>query len=219
MMEWIGTVAFAVSGALVAIEKKLDYYGVCLLAIITAIGGGIMRDILVDRNYPAGLQSPKFAVISIVTAIVVIIFYDRIIKLNHIVSIVDGIGLAAFTAIGARVAVVSGHHTMYSVITMAVLTGTFGGVLRDIFAQEVPRCFKREVYAVTCIIGAIAFEISYDFVSMAAAMYICFGVTLFVRMVALFNNWHLGKVDVEKKLKKRPVRLVYRGGKNEESYN
>ena len=198
VMEWVGTVAFAVSGAVVGIEKKLDYYGVCFLAIITAIGGGILRDILVDQHYPAGLQNPMYAIVSLATAAIVIIFYGRFTKLTHLVSIADGIGLAAFTAIGAKVAVMTGHNNLYSVITMAVLTGTFGGVIRDVLAHEIPRCFRREVYAVASILGAIAFELTYDQFGMMISMYVSFGVTLLVRLVSLYKNWHLGKVDIDR---------------------
>ena len=197
VMECIGTVAFAVSGAAVAIEKELDYYGICFLAVITAIGGGIMRDLLLDAFYPASLINPVPALTSIGTAVVVILFYEKIIKLEHLVSIADGLGLAAFTAIGARVAIMSGHHNLYSVVIMAVLTGTFGGVIRDVFVQEIPRCFRREVYASASIIGAIAFEATYDFIGHGLAMYVCFGVTLLVRMVTLKKNWHLGRVKLK----------------------
>lgn len=199
IMEWIGTVAFAVSGAFVAIEKKMDYFGICFLAIITAIGGGIIRDLLVNRSHPAGLADPRYAIVSIVTAFTVIVFYKHIKKLHHLVSIADGIGLAAFTAIGAQVAVVTGHNTIYAVVTMAVLTGTFGGVLRDVFANEKPRCFCREVYAAAAIIGAIAFEISYEYIGMHTAMYASFGVTLAIRLYAMYHDLHLWSVDIEEK--------------------
>ncbi|MGF6377041.1 putative membrane protein YeiH [Clostridiales Family XIII bacterium PM5-7] len=196
-MEWIGTVAFAVSGAVVAIEKKLDYYGICFLAIITAIGGGIIRDILIDQPLPSALANPLYAIVSVATAAVVIFFYQKIVTWSHLVSVADGIGLAAFTAIGSSVAVTSGHDGVYVIIALAVLTGTFGGVLRDVFAQEIPRCFRREVYAVASIVGAIAFFIACDFVSMTVAMYVCFGVTLVIRLVAIFKNLHLGKVNID----------------------
>lgn len=197
IMEWIGTVAFAVSGAVVAIERKLDYYGICFLAIITAIGGGIIRDILIDKSLPASLANPMYAIVSVATAAIVIFFYKRIVKMSHLVSVADGIGLAAFTAIGSSVAVDSGHGDIYVIIALAVLTGTFGGVLRDVFAQEIPRCFRREVYAVAAILGAVAFFIAYDFIGMTLAMYVSFGVTLVIRLVAIFKNLHLGKVKLD----------------------
>lgn len=109
VMEWIGTVAFAVSGAVVAIERELDYYGICFMAIITAIGGGIIRDVLINQSLPASLANPMYAIVSLLTAAAVIFFYKKIDKISHLVSVADGFGLAAFTAIGSQVAVRSGH--------------------------------------------------------------------------------------------------------------
>ena len=83
---------------------------------------------------------------------------------------------------------------MFVIITMGVLTGTFGGVLRDVFVQEVPYCFRREVYAVASIIGAIAFYMSYNYAGLTVAMICAFAVTLTVRMYAIFKDLHLGKV-------------------------
>lgn len=194
IMEWIGTIAFAVSGAVVAIRHDLDYYGIGFLAIITAVGGGIVRDVLVNRNLPASLADPTYAIASIVTAAVVIFSYKKIQRIGHLVSIADAIGLAAFTAVGCRVAVITQHPKMFVIITMGVLTGTFGGVLRDVFVQEVPYCFRREVYAVASIIGAIAFYMSYNYAGLTVAMICAFAVTLAVRLYAIFKDLHLGKV-------------------------
>ncbi|MDD6043862.1 MAG: trimeric intracellular cation channel family protein [Eubacteriaceae bacterium] len=196
VMEWIGTVAFAVSGAVVAIRHDLDYYGIGFLAIITAVGGGIVRDVLVNRNLPASLADPSYAIVSIITAAAVILIYSKIERFNHLVSVADAVGLAAFTAIGCRVAVVTDHPGLFVVITMGVLTGTFGGVLRDVFVQQIPYCFRREVYAVASIIGAIAFYLAYRYANagLTLAMLISFGITLVIRMYAVYNNLHLGKV-------------------------
>lgn len=200
VMEWVGTVAFAVSGAVVAIEKGLDYYGIGFLAIITAIGGGIVRDLLINRSLPASLADPTYAIVSVATAAVVILSYKKIDKISHLVSLADGIGLAAFTAIGCKVAVMSGHPGFYVTITLAVLTGTFGGVLRDVFVQEIPRCFRREVYAMASIVGAIVFDICYLYadVSIGLSMYICCGVTLLIRLVTMYNGIHLKTVKVNR---------------------
>lgn len=194
VMEWIGTVAFAVSGAVVAIRHDLDYYGIGFLAIITAIGGGILRDVLVNRNLPASLADPSYAIVSIIVAIIVILVYGKIEWINHLVSIADAVGLAAFTAIGCRVAVITDHPNMFVIITTGLLTGTFGGVLRDVFVQQIPYCFRREVYAVATIIGAIAFYFSYEYLGIVFAMNISFAITLIIRLYAIFKNLHLGKV-------------------------
>ncbi|MDO4545801.1 MAG: trimeric intracellular cation channel family protein [Bacillota bacterium] len=194
LMEIIGTVAFAVSGALVAIEKKLDYYGIVFLAIITAVGGGIIRDLMINLPLPVALANPLYVIISVATAIAVIVFYRWVTKLQILVTIFDAIGLAAFTAIGAQSAVSNDVFTPFVVITLALLTGTGGGILRDVFAREVPFVFRKEVYAVASIAGAVAFLAAYSYTGIRVAMYICFGVTLVIRLVSVKFNWHLAKV-------------------------
>ena len=197
VMEWIGTVAFAISGAVLAIEKKLDYYGICFLALITAIGGGIIRDMLIGKHPPSSLDDPRYVIVSLITAAMVIVFYKRMDKITHLVSVADAFGLAAFTAIGARVALIHHENGLYVIIAMAVLTGTFGGVLRDVFVKEIPRCFHREVYAAASIAGAIAFAYSVEPFGMGPALYICFGVTLVIRLYAIFRKLDLPRVKTE----------------------
>ena len=185
VMEWIGTVAFAASGAFVAIEKKLDYYGICILAIVTAIGGGIVRDLLINRDLPASLENPLY---------LIIVFYEKTEKITNLVNIADAIGLAAFVAVGAEVAVYQSKGTLFVIITMAVLTGTGGGILRDIFAQEIPDCFRKEVYASAAIAGAVVFWAVYPQIGITMAAYVTFGVTLVIRLVSMHKGWHLGRV-------------------------
>lgn len=197
IMEWIGTIAFAVSGAVVAIEKEMDYYGIGMMAVFTAIGGGIVRDLLLDRNLPASIADPSYAVVSLITAAVVIFCYHRIDKISHLVSIADAIGLAAFAAIGSQAAAFSGHTDVYTVVIMAMLTGVFGGAIRDICCQEIPRIFRREVYAVACIVGGIVYALSFPYLGLVLPAYICFGVTLVIRLYAVFHDLHLGKVSLE----------------------
>ncbi len=197
VVEWIGTIAFAVSGAVVAIEKEMDYYGIGMMAVFTAIGGGIIRDLLLDRNLPASIDNPSYAVVSLITAAVVILCYHKIDKIGHLVSIADAIGLAAFAAIGSHAAAVSGHTDIYTVVIMAMLTGVFGGVIRDVCCQEIPRVFRREVYAVACIVGGVVYAITRPSLGLVLPMYICFGVTLAIRLYAVFKDLHLGKVSLE----------------------
>lgn len=197
IVEWIGTIAFAVSGAVVAIEKEMDYYGIGMMAVFTAIGGGIVRDLLLDRNLPASIENPSYAVVSLITAAVVILCYRRIDKIGHLVSIADAIGLAAFAAIGSQAAAFSGHTDVYTVVIMAMLTGVFGGAIRDICCQEIPRIFRREVYAVACIVGGIVYALTFPHLGFILPMYICFGVTLVIRLYAVFKDLHLGKVSLD----------------------
>ena len=191
VIEIVGTIAFAMSGALVAIEKELDYYGIMILAIITATGGGIIRDLLADRSVPASLADPSFAVISILSAIIVIFFYKRIVGFTKVLGYFDAVGLAAFTVIGADVALEMGLYEPYIVITFSMLTGTGGGVVRDVFAREIPFVFRKEVYAVATIFGAVAHMVAYSLWGLTAAVYACFTVTLFVRLFSMQKDIHL----------------------------
>lgn len=195
LMELIGTVAFAVSGALVAIERKLDYYGIAFLAIITAVGGGIVRDIIINLPLPVALANPIYIVISIASAAVVILFYKWMNKLQFLVNVFDAVGLAAFTAIGAKAALSNDVYTPFVVITLALLTGTGGGVLRDIFAKEIPFVFRKEVYATASMAGAASFLVAHIYLDVELTMYICFAITLIVRLVAIKFNLNLAKVN------------------------
>ncbi len=193
-VEMIGTVAFAISGALVAIEKNLDYYGIAVFAIITATGGGIIRDLIIGRNLPVSLENPTFALVSIISAVAVVLLYQRIIRYKNVIQFFDAVGLAAFTAIGAQVAVVHGFYQPFLIMTLAVLTGTGGGVIRDVFAREIPFVFQKEVYAVACLVGSVIFFLLFDLVGIDVASYVCFAVTLLIRLFTLKKNIHLSKV-------------------------
>ncbi|QHI72803.1 trimeric intracellular cation channel family protein [Aminipila terrae] len=194
LMELIGTVAFAAAGALVAIDKELDYYGISIFAIITAVGGGIVRDVMINVPVPVSLANPLYIIISLITTAVVIIFYKRIVKYQNVVMFCDAIGLAAFTAIGAEVALVNDVYMPFVVITLAVLTGTGGGVIRDAMCGDVPYVFKKEVYAVASIFGAVIFMAIYPYFGKHVAVYASFGATLAIRLISMKFNLHLKKV-------------------------
>lgn len=196
VVELVGTVAFAVSGALVAIEKELDYYGITFFAIITAVGGGMIRDMMINAPLPAALDNPVYVIVSIASAAAVIVFYRKIVLYKNLLLTFDAIGLAAFTAIGAEVAVENNLDLPFVIITLALLTGTGGGVLRDVFAKEIPFVFRKEIYAVASIIGAVCFIIIDGFSgNNTIALYSCFGITLIIRLACMKKDVHLKRVE------------------------
>lgn len=195
IVEIIGTIAFAMSGALAAIEKDMDYYGIVNFAIITSVGGGIVRDVIINRSLPSSLANPIYMIISIFSAVIVIIFYKKIIHLSKVLQLFDAIGLGAFTAIGAEVSIKNGLYQPFVIIILAVLTGTGGGVLRDVFAKEIPYVFQKEVYAVASITGAILFIVIYKVVGNETALYVCFAITTLIRLFCMKKNIHLKKVS------------------------
>lgn len=190
--EIIGTAAFAVSGAMVAIEKKMDILGVLILGITTAIGGGIIRDVLIGATPPAGLTNPIYAFIAIAVSFLVFIPGIR----NHVdldsrlIVFTDAIGLGTFTVIGCRNAL--GFDNIWLQMFLGVLTGVGGGVVRDIFAAETPMIFVRHFYAAASLSGAMVFTALIQ-VNETLAMISGIIIVVILRIMAAKYKWHLPK--------------------------
>jgi len=187
----IGTIAFAVSGALLGIQKKLDIFGVLMLSVTTAVGGGILRDVLIGNTPPLAFRDPTFVLISIVSAIAVCVVYRHMNKFNNIIQIWDAIGLGAFTAAGANMAIQYELNTLFIMIVLGATTGIGGGVIRDLFAQEIPFVFRKEIYAVASIAGAACLYYTQSVLPGTAPMYLCFFVTVVIRILSVKYDIHL----------------------------
>ncbi|ERI93619.1 hypothetical protein HMPREF1982_01601 [Clostridiales bacterium oral taxon 876 str. F0540] len=189
--EIIGTIAFAISGALIGIEKKLDLFGVIFLAITTAVGGGIFRDIIIGNTPPTAFVNPTSCIISIATALITFYFYKKLHKLKNIIVISDALGLGVFTAVGANTAVTHEMNYAFIVISMGLITGVGGGILRDVFVKDIPFVFRKEIYAVASILGALCFFFTYNYLSEAMSLYISFIVTFIIRILSMIYNLNL----------------------------
>lgn len=194
VFEMIGTIAFAVSGALIGIKERLDLFGVVFLAITTAVGGGIFRDLLIGNTPPVTFVQPIYCFVSATTAVITCVFYKKIIKLHNIILITDAIGLGAFTALGANTALSHNIDGGFIIITTGLMTAVGGGILRDVFVKHIPFVFKKDIYAVASIIGGICFCLTYKF-SRIAALYVSFGVTFTIRMIGVMLKLNLPVVD------------------------
>ena len=192
ILEIVGTVAFSVSGAVVAIHKKMDILGVAVLGVITAVGGGILRDLLLGITPPNAFRDPIYALVAIAVALIVFLpFISRKINLDHILWVlVDAIGLGAFTMIGVSTGVSTGN--LFLEVFLGVTTGVGGGVMRDICAAELPMIFVRHFYACPCIIGAILCSLLYPY-SADLAIVSGFAVIIILRLLAAKFKWHLPK--------------------------
>jgi len=202
--EIIGTIAFAISGALIGIEKKLDLFGIIFLAVTTAVGGGIIRDIIIGNVPPTAFVNPTFWIIGIITALLVFIFYEKINKLEKIIIISDTLGLAVFTAIGCRTAIAHGANNAFLVIAMGLSTGVGGGILRDVLVKNVPFVLKKEIYAVASIAGALSFYHIYRYLPEIISLYICCAVVFIIRILSIAYDLNLPvrKVKTNLRLKK-----------------
>jgi uncharacterized membrane protein YeiH len=157
-LNLLGTVAFAISGALVAMNKKLDLFGIFIIAFVTAVGGGTLRDILIGRS-PVGWMSEPIYVYAILIAVVLAIFLRKKLKyLSKSLFLFDTIGLGTFTILGTEIGVQLNFNPIIS-IALGVMTASFGGVIRDILCNQIPIIFRKEIYATAAIAGAITFII------------------------------------------------------------
>lgn len=191
LFEIIGTVAFAAAGALAGIQKRLDIFGVFVLALITAVGGGIVRDVFIGITPPTAFIYPMFTIISLLTAIIACFAYRRLGKFNDIILLLDAIGLGAFTAAGANMAFTYEYNRLLMTVMMAVLSGVGGGMLRDIFVGDIPFVFRKEVYAVASIVGAVCFFYAKQIFPGSAPMYLCFLTTVIIRIFCMKYDIHL----------------------------
>ena len=203
-LEVIGTVAFAAAGALVGIKKRLDIFGVAMLAVTTAVGGGILRDTLIGNIPPLAFRNPLFIFISLAIAGLVSIFVKQVARQQRLLNFCDALGLGAFTATGASLALAQDSALL--VITVGVVTGTGGGVLRDIFVREIPLIFHTEIYAVAAAIGAACFYGLQMVLPVDMAIYLACLITVTIRLLSLRFGFNLPRVRAD-----RPVNSKGRG--------
>ena len=192
ILEIIGTIAFSVSGAVVGIRKKMDILGVTTLGIITAVGGGIIRDIMIGVVPPSALCNPRYTMIAIVAALIVFLpFVRKKINLDHFAWVlVDAIGLGAFTIIGVSMG--SAFDNLFLEVFLGVVTGVGGGVIRDICSGDIPMIFIKHFYACPSIIGAIICA-GLNGYNANLAMALGFVLILVLRLLAAKYKWHLPK--------------------------
>ncbi len=207
VLECIGTVAFAVSGALVAISHKLDLFGVLTVGSVTAVGGGITRDLLLGQTPPKIFSNPIILILALVTALAVFIiafinakkFENLSQKIDKINIFFDALGLAVFSVSGVEIACKAGFSKNFILaIILGVITGVGGGVLRDIFVNEKPYILTKHIYAVASLIGCLVYFVvkiylGYKVIGTVVSALII--VT--IRMLAAHYRWKLPKVEVE----------------------
>lgn len=199
--ELIGTIAFAASGAMVAIDRDLDLFGIIFLGIITACGGGLMRDIILGVLPPNAFRDARFVLIAGVTSFVVFLYaylkgarYWRQRELmDHYINLLDALGLGIFSVIGARAAMRQGFaDNAFLCIMMGMSTGVGGGILRDLLIRSIPAVLHKRIYAVASIAGAFlyCFLLKIGFAN-PFAMLGGMVITFIIRMLATHYLWDL----------------------------
>ncbi|WP_322550629.1 trimeric intracellular cation channel family protein [Flavobacterium psychraquaticum] len=190
-LDSIGTLVFAISGALTAIYKKLDLFGVYCIAFVTALGGGTVRDVMIGRTPVGWMQDMNYVYIITFGFLLSIVFNRYLDKLRISMFLFDSIGLGVFTLIGLEKGIEYGLSPLICVI-LGTLTATFGGVIRDILCNEIPVLFRKEIYATLCIAGGMLYfilkELNFEqnFISLVVTIFI-----IGFRLISFKYNWSL----------------------------
>jgi uncharacterized membrane protein YeiH len=198
LLDIIGTMAFAMSGALTAMNKKLDPFGVFIIAFVTAVGGGTLRDVLIGRTPVGWMRDLNYVYVIALGFILTIIFRKKLDKLRKSLALFDTIGLGVFTLIGIQKGL---DYQLHPVICVALgtLTACFGGVIRDILCTEIPVIFRKEVYATICILGGIVFFALRKLNVQDDVLYVITSlVIIVVRLFAKKQKWHLSPINLKK---------------------
>ncbi len=206
VMELIGTIAFAISGALIAVRRSLDLFGVVLVGSITSVGGGIMRDLFLGKFPPNIFSNVIVLIIAVITAIIVFVisyfnankfesFEKRIESINNFF---DAVGLATFSAIGTEMACELGFYDMaiFS-ISMGMLTGIGGGIIRDILVDSTPYVLKKHIYALASIIGSTIYYLIRINGNKIVALIVSIPIIVVIRLLAAKYHWKLPKINLK----------------------
>ena len=195
VLDLFGTMAFAVTGAFKAIEHKADIVGIIILATITGVAGGTIRDVVFGKTLPNSLIDPTYVIITVISAIVLFLLYSKMKKHWNVFLKFDAVGLGVFTVIGATFAYNLFGMNFLIIVLSGMLTAIGGGILRDVFVNQTPIVFVKELYASASFIGAITFYFTLLITNeVYAATILGIMLTTGLRLVAMKYNWNLPRV-------------------------
>jgi uncharacterized membrane protein YeiH len=198
LIDYGGVVVFAASGALAAMRKSLDLLGVVVIATVTAIGGGTIRDLLLARGV-FWIGNPTYLYLILAAALATVAYARRFHPPERLLAVLDALGLAFFTISGAGIAESLGH-TGVVVVVMGTLTGVAGGVLRDVLTGEIPLILRKgQIYATGAIAGALAYEVLQAYVDRRYAGLAGMGLIASIRIAAIAFNWTLPVIGLRRK--------------------
>ena len=190
--------AFAASGAMTGMKKNMDIFGICILALTTAVGGGVIRDLILGNTPPATFRNPVYATVAIATALV--LFLPGVRKLlmrdqplyDMAMLLLDTAGLGIFTVMGIRIAhTVAAQHTLFLLVFVGVVTGVGGGVIRDIMAGDTPFIFVKHVYASASLAGALLCVALWPYTGEIPAMLAGMALVIVIRLLSAHYHWNL----------------------------
>jgi uncharacterized membrane protein YeiH len=200
ILELAGTMAFSASGAMTGLKKNMDIFGVCILGLTTAVGGGIIRDLILGNTPPATFQDPIYAAVALVSAAVLflpqvrrVLMWDQALY-DLVLLILDTAGLGIFTVMGIRIAWnCLAQPTMFLLVFVGVVTGVGGGVMRDVMAGDTPYIFVKHVYASASLAGAVLCAALWRPAGELPAMLAGMVLVMVIRGLSAHYRWNLPK--------------------------
>ena len=203
-MEMAGTIAFAASGAMVGVERNMDIFGVCVLGVVTAVGGGMIRDIVLGIIPPNVFTNPVYALVATITScLVFLVFYWKRqlleghmrLTYDRVMLVMDSIGLGIFTVVGVNTGIRSGYmDNVFLLVFLGTITGVGGGLMRDMMAGVPPYIFVKHIYACASIVGAVVCVYMNRFVGNVEAMMVACFVIILIRYLAAHYRWNLPRL-------------------------
>src|SRR5690606_27944347 len=184
-LDILGIIAFSISGVLVALHKRMDAFGVLIIAFVTAIGGGTLRDLLIGFTPVTWMRETLYTFVILFSTVFAVLFRKYLDYLRTSLFLFDTIGIGLYTVIGIEKGISAGLHPVVC-IALGTITACFGGVLRDILCNEIPVIFRKEIYATACIIGGFVYFMLHGFGVGADLIFVASGISvILVRMVAV----------------------------------
>ncbi|MBE6927714.1 MAG: trimeric intracellular cation channel family protein [Ruminococcaceae bacterium] len=202
ILEIVGTVAFSASGALIAMKKKMDLLGVIVLGIVTAVGGGILRDVILGLTPPLAFRDPLSAIIAIATSVMLFIPWIRRRMMrkerlfDYSLFFMDSIGLGIFTVMGVWNAIEhASQDSTFLLVFVGVLSGVGGGMIRDVLAGDMPFVFVKHIYACASIVGALCCVLLHSILPDYIGMLTGSTMVFLIRILAAHFHWNLPKAE------------------------
>tara|TARA_R110001583_G_scaffold335_6_gene3056 strand:- start:7285 stop:7896 length:612 start_codon:yes stop_codon:yes gene_type:complete len=191
ILDILGVISFAISGSLVAMRKRLDPFGVFIIAFATSVGGGTLRDVLIGAKPVFWMKNTTIIFLIIGSYLFAVLFRNKLKYLNKSLFLFDTIGLGLYTIMGTEIGLKADFHPVV-IISIATMSASFGGVIRDILCNEVPVIFRKEIYATACVFGSITYLSLYYLTINETFIYIATsGVVITIRLIAVIFHLSL----------------------------
>lgn len=191
VLDWVGTLAFAISGGLLGVKKRFDLFGVLFLSFVVAVVGGMTRDVLIGAVPPAAISEIHYLAIAVVGGLLTFFWTRKVAAYQRAIQLVDAFGLGLFAVAGAQKALEFGIHPVMAAI-MGMLTGIGGGMTRDVLAGDIPHVLRSDLYAVAALAGGVVVAAGQQLdVAPITSMLVGAAVCILLRLLGIYRGWHV----------------------------